>query len=113
MKFFGLELYYIPILIQCPAIKSLATNLTNKSEQSFRSKFPHIGKLKAPLDECTNWSEQSAFAAIGCWHKRRWQLFLIFFHSCCCFLVVIALTAVVKIPEGVVKGIKNFAWPPN
>ncbi len=24
------------------------------------------------------WSERSACAALGCWHKRRWPLFLVF-----------------------------------
>jgi hypothetical protein len=34
------------------------------------------------------WSERSACAALGCWHKRRWPLFKVFFSlfSWCCFL---------------------------
>ena len=28
-----------------------------------------------------NWSERSACAALGCWHKRKWPLFLIFLPS--------------------------------
>ena len=27
------------------------------------------------------WSEQSACAALGCWHKRRWPLFLIYWYE--------------------------------
>ena len=26
------------------------------------------------------WSERSVCAAFGCWHKRRWPLFLVIFH---------------------------------
>ena len=28
-----------------------------------------------------NWSERSACAALGCWHKRRWPLFCIFWSE--------------------------------
>ena len=33
------------------------------------------------------WSGRSACAARGCWHKRRWPLFLIFFHMLVLFLL--------------------------
>ena len=29
------------------------------------------------------WSEGSACAALGCWHKRKWPLFLIFWSDMC------------------------------
>ena len=51
------------------------------------------------------WSERSACAALGCWHKCRWPLFLVFYFT----LVLV----VVKIPEGVVVGFQIFAWAPN
>jgi hypothetical protein len=34
------------------------------------------GKCKTNI---TNWSERSECAALGCWHKRRWPLFLVIF----------------------------------
>ena len=30
---------------------------------------------KEALQIKKNWSERSACAALGCWHKRRWPLF--------------------------------------
>jgi hypothetical protein len=40
------------------------------------------------------WSERSACAALGCWHKRRWPLFLV--------IIPLGGTVVIKTPEGVV-----------
>ena len=33
----------------------------------------------ASIGDSGNWSERSACAARGCWHKRRWPLFQVFF----------------------------------
>ena len=30
---------------------------------------------RTPIGASGNWSERSACAALGCWHKRRWPLF--------------------------------------
>ena len=55
-----------------------------------------------------NWSERSACAALGCWHKVGGFYFRYIF-----LLVLVLVTAVVKIPEGVVVGFQIFAWAPN
>ena len=53
--------------------------------------------LRAPAEQL-RWplflSERSACAALGCWHKRRWPLFLVINP----FLVVLLHATVVKIP---------------
>ena len=45
-----------------------------------------------------NWSERSACAAHGCWHKRRWPLFLVFFP------LVLVLSLLAFTPERIVLG---------
>ena len=48
------------------------------------------------------WSERSACAARGCWHKRRWPLFLIIFPHL--LVVVVGGTLLLFTPEGIVVG---------
>ena len=51
------------------------------------------------------WSERSAYAALGCWHKRRWPLFLVLIFSC--FLVVLLVHApLLKSQKGLSKEFK-------
>ena len=45
------------------------------------------------------WSERSACAALGYWHKRRWPLFLVNYSN---LILSCLVTAVVKIPEGII-----------
>ena len=45
------------------------------------------------------WSEGSACAALGCWHKRKWPLFLIFLFSSS-FLVFLLLPLLLKPNKG-------------
>ena len=53
-----------------------------------------------------NWSEQSACAALGCWHKRRWALFLIYYSSSCSCLVL--LTTAIQNHRRGCRRVSNF-----
>ena len=46
------------------------------------------------------WSERSACAALGCWHKRRWPLFLIYYSTLVVVVVVLLLTPLLKSQKG-------------
>ena len=54
------------------------------------------------------WSERSASAARGCWHKQRGPLFLIIFPH-----LVVGGTLLLFTPEGIVVGFQIFAWAPK
>jgi hypothetical protein len=51
------------------------------------------------------WSERIACAALGCWHKQSWPLFLVIFP----LVLVLGGTDVIKTPEGVVVWFHIFA----
>ena len=50
------------------------------------------------------WSERSACAALGCWHKRRWPLFQVHFST---YLVVL-LTTVIQNHRRGCRIVSNF-----
>ena len=53
-------------------------------------------------------SQRSAGTTLGCWHKRRWPLFLVIKSFLVDFFIPLF-----KTPEGVVVGFQIFAWAPN